>query len=82
MKEGSSSAWHPLIERAAEYGSTVAILEVTRAIDIERAAGSIEAGREWAAELFDAVALGMADHACAVGFKIPHCVGAAVRPSP
>ena len=75
MKEGSSSAWHPLIERATEYGGAVAILEVTRAIDIERAAGSIEAGREWAAELFDAVALGMADHACAVGFKIPHCAG-------
>lgn len=77
MKEGSSSAWHPLIERAAEYGGAVAILEVARAIDIERAAGSIEAGRTWAAELFDGVALGMADHACAMGFRIPHCVALA-----
>jgi hypothetical protein len=73
MKEGSSSAWHPLIERAAEYGGAVAILEVARAIDIERAAGSMEAGRTWASDFFDGVARAMADHACAVGFQIPHC---------
>ena len=78
MKEGSASAWHPLIERAAEYGGTVAIMEVGRAIDIERAAGGIEAGREWAAELFDSVALGMADYACAVGYKLAHCAARAM----
>lgn len=73
MEEGSSKAWHPLIERAAEYSAQVAIMEVARAIDIEQAAGSMEAGRVWARELFDAVALAMADHACSRGFVIPHC---------
>ena len=29
-------AWHPLIERAAEYGPEVTIIEVARAIDIVR----------------------------------------------
>jgi len=43
-EEGSSAAWHPLIERAAEYGPQVAIIEVARAIDIADKAGSIEAG--------------------------------------
>ncbi|WP_226702126.1 hypothetical protein [Microbulbifer elongatus] len=62
--EGSSAAWHPLIERAAEYGPTVTIMEVSRAIDIVARAGSIEAGREWAAPLFDALALAMQEYAC------------------
>ncbi|KUJ84190.1 hypothetical protein AWR36_000275 [Microbulbifer flavimaris] len=62
--EGSSAAWHPLIERAAEYGPTVSIMEVSRAIDIVEQAGSIEAGREWAAPLFDAIALAMKEYAC------------------
>ncbi|MFM2400010.1 MAG: hypothetical protein RL341_2167 [Pseudomonadota bacterium] len=72
-KEGSSLAWHPLIERAAEYSNAVAIMEVSRAIDIENAVGKIEAGRTWAAPLFDAVALGMADYACTKGFALAHC---------
>lgn len=55
-KEGSSAAWHPLIERAAEYGPQVAIIEVARAIDIAEKAGSIEAGASWAAPLFDGLA--------------------------
>ena len=58
-QEGSSAAWHPLIERAAEYGPQVAIIEVARAIDIAERAGSIEAGNAWAAPLFDALADGM-----------------------
>jgi hypothetical protein len=72
-KEGSSQAWHPLIERAAEYSNAVAIMEVSRAIDIENAVGKIENGRGWAAELFDGVALGMADYACSKGFALAHC---------
>lgn len=71
--EGSSAAWHPLIERAAEYGATVSIMEVSRAIDIVEQVGSIEAGRDWAAPLFDAVALAMADYACQQGFDLPIC---------
>jgi hypothetical protein len=55
-EEGSSAAWHPLIERAAEYGSEVAIIEVARAVDIVARAGSIEQGEDWAAPLFDALA--------------------------
>jgi hypothetical protein len=58
-EEGSSAAWHPLIERAAEYGPQVAIIEVARAIDIAEKAGSMEAGNAWAAPLFDALADGM-----------------------
>ena len=58
-KEGASAAWHPLIERAAEYGPQVTIMEVARAIDIVEKAGSIEAGGEWAAPLFDGLADGM-----------------------
>ena len=54
--EGSSAAWHPLIERAAEYGSEVTIIEVARAIDIVEKAGSIEQGEAWASPLFDAIA--------------------------
>ena len=55
-EEGSSAAWHPLIERAAEYGAEVAIIEVARAVDIVARAGSIEQGEQWAAPLFDALA--------------------------
>ena len=58
-KEGASAAWHPLIERAAEYRSQVTIIEVARAIDIVEKAGSIEAGGEWAGPLFDGLADGM-----------------------
>jgi hypothetical protein len=58
-KEGASAAWHPLIERAAEYGPQVTIIEVARAIDIVEKAGSIEAGGEWAGPLFDGLADGM-----------------------
>jgi len=71
--EGSSQAWHPLIERAAEYTPAVTIMEVSRAIDIENQVGRIENGREWGAELFDAVAAGMADWACDRGFVLSHC---------
>ena len=55
-EEGSSAAWHPLIERAAEYGPEVTIIEVARAIDIVQRAGSIEQGEAWASPLFDAIA--------------------------
>ncbi|AOS98673.1 hypothetical protein AUP74_03307 [Microbulbifer aggregans] len=61
--EGSSAAWHPLIERAAEYGPAVTIMEVSRAIDIVEQAGSIEAGRQWAGPLFDAIASAMHEYA-------------------
>ena len=57
--EGSSAAWHPLIERAAEYGPEVTIIEVARAIDIVEKAGSIEQGEAWASPLFDAIANAM-----------------------
>ena len=55
-EEGSSAAWHPLIERAAEYGPEVTIIEVARAIDIVEKAGSIQQGEAWASPLFDAIA--------------------------
>ena len=55
-EEGSSAAWHPLIERAAEYGPEVTIIEVARAIDIVEQAGSIKQGEAWASPLFDAIA--------------------------
>lgn len=71
--EGSSQAWHPLIERAAEYTPAVTIMEVSRAIDIEDRVGRIENGREWAAELFDGVAQGMAAWACSKGRKTAVC---------
>lgn len=72
-EEGSSKAWHPLIERAAEYGSTVSIMEAAQAIQIADQAGSIKAGREWAASLFDGIVKGMAAHACAAGYTLPSC---------
>lgn len=66
-REGHSLAWHPMIERAAEYNPRIAIIEVAQAAEIIQRAGSIEAGRQWAAPVFDAVALGMAEEACATG---------------
>jgi hypothetical protein len=72
-EEGAADAWHPLIERAAEYGATVSIMEAARAIDIVEQAGSIEAGREWAAPLFDLTAEAMATWACTKGFDLPTC---------
>ncbi len=72
-EEGSSKAWHPLIERAAEYGSTVSIMEAAQAVQIVDQAGSIEAGREWAAPLFDGIVKGMSTHACAAGYSLPSC---------
>lgn len=63
-QEGSSKAWHPLIERAAEYGPTVAIMEAAQAVQIVEQAGSIAAGRQWAAPLFDGIVAGMVEHAC------------------
>jgi len=71
--EGSSKAWHPLIERAAEYGATVAIVEAAQAIQIAEMAGSIAAGRQWAAPLFDGIVAGMTKHACNVGHKLADC---------
>lgn len=72
-EEGSSKAWHPLIERAAEYGSTVTIMEAAQAIEIAEHAGSIADGRQWAAPLFDGIVRGMTAHACSVGFDLPAC---------
>lgn len=72
-KEGSSKAWHPLIERAAEYGSTVSIMEAAQAVEIAEKAGSIAAGRTWAAPLFDSIVEGMSTYACSVGFTLPSC---------
>ncbi|VXD20100.1 conserved exported hypothetical protein [Planktothrix serta PCC 8927] len=66
-REGHSLAWHPMIERAAEYNPKIAIIEVAQAAEIIQRAGSIQAGRQWAAPVFDAVALGMAEQACATG---------------
>ncbi len=71
--EGSSAAWHPLIERAAGYGATVSIMEVSRAIDIVELAGSIENGRQWAAPLFDALANAMTEWACLQGYGLDTC---------
>uniref|UniRef100_A0A486XKY4 N-acetylmuramoyl-L-alanine amidase n=1 Tax=Rheinheimera sp. BAL341 TaxID=1708203 RepID=A0A486XKY4_9GAMM len=71
--EGSSAAWHPLIERAAGYGATVSIMEVSRAIDIVEQAGSIENGRQWAAPLFDAIADAMTEWACLQGYGLTSC---------
>ncbi|KQW44884.1 MULTISPECIES: hypothetical protein [unclassified Roseateles] len=71
--EGSSQAWHPLIERAAEYTPAVSIMEVSRAIDIEDRVGRIENGRDWAADLFDGVSAGMAAWACSKGMKTGVC---------
>ena len=69
-KEGHSLAWHPLIERAAEYNPNVAIIEVAQAVEIVQKAGSIQAGQQWAAPLFDAIAWAMAEHACANGANL------------
>ena len=71
--EGSSAAWHPLIERAAGYGATVSIMEVSRAIDIVEQAGSIENGRRWAAPLFDALTDAMTEWACIKGYPLNRC---------
>ena len=71
--EGSSAAWHPLIERAAGYGATVSIMEVSRAIDIVEQAGSIENGRQWAAPLFDALTDAMTEWACLKGYRLNRC---------
>ncbi|MGE5659528.1 MAG: hypothetical protein ACM37W_23280 [Actinomycetota bacterium] len=66
-REGHSLAWHPMIERAAEYNPDIAIIEVAQAVEIVELAGSIAAGREWAAPVFDAVAVAMAEQAFAKG---------------
>ena len=55
-EEGSSAAWHPLIELADEYGPKVTITEVACAIDIVEKAGSNEHGEAWASALFNAIA--------------------------
>lgn len=72
-REGSPLAWHPLIERAAEYGPQIAIIEVAKAIDIADRAGSVAAGRQWAAPVFNGVATAMAEHACAKGAFLESC---------
>lgn len=72
-KEGSSKAWHPLIERAAGYAPTVAIMEAAQAVQIVEQAGSIEAGRAWAAPLFDGIVAGMVEHACNHTNVLPRC---------
>lgn len=72
-REGSPLAWHPLIERAAEYGPQIAIIEVAKAIDIADRAGSVAAGRQWAAPVFNGVARAMAEHACARGAFLESC---------
>ena len=72
-EEGNSKAWHPLIERAAEYGSTVSIMEAAQAIQIAEQAGSIAEGRTWAAPLFDGIVAGMSDYACLKGYSLPAC---------
>lgn len=66
-REGHSLAWHPMIERAAEYNPHIAIIEVAQAVEIVEKAGSIQNGRGWASPLFDAIALGMAEQACSTG---------------
>ncbi len=73
MVEGSSQAWHPLIERAAQFTPMVSIMEVSRAIDIENAVGRVDNGAAWASELFDAVAAAMEEQACANGYKLSAC---------
>ncbi|MBC6455480.1 MAG: hypothetical protein GDA43_21705 [Hormoscilla sp. SP5CHS1] len=73
-REGSPLAWHPLIERAAEYGPQITIIEVAKARDIADRAGSVAAGRQWAAPVFDGVATAMAEHACARGAFLESCL--------
>lgn len=72
-EEGSSKAWHPLIERAAEYGATISIMEAAQAREIHQKAGSIATGRVWAAPLFDGIVKGMTEHACRKGFVLAAC---------
>ena len=74
-REGSSLAWHPAIERAAEYNPNIAIIEVAKAIEIVEKAGSISAGRQWAAPVFDAVAMAMTEHACTKGASLSNVCG-------
>lgn len=72
-EEGNSKAWHPLIERAAEYGSTVSIMEAAQAVQIAEQAGSIADGRKWAAQLFDGIVDGMSRYACDNGYGLEAC---------
>lgn len=72
-REGSPLAWHPLIERAAEYNPQIAIIEVAKAIEIADRAGSVAAGRQWAAPVFNGVARAMTEHACARGAFLESC---------
>ncbi|MGK7904746.1 MAG: hypothetical protein AB4352_25735 [Hormoscilla sp.] len=72
-REGSPLAWHPLIERAAEYNPQIAIIEVAKAIEIADRAGSVAAGRQWAAPVFNGVARAMAEHACTRGAFLESC---------
>lgn len=74
-REGSSLAWHPMIERAAEYNPNIAIIEVAKAVEIVQKAGSISAGRQWAAPVFNAVAMAMAEHACVKGASLTNVCG-------
>uniref|UniRef100_A0ACD5GW25 Uncharacterized protein n=1 Tax=Desertifilum tharense IPPAS B-1220 TaxID=1781255 RepID=A0ACD5GW25_9CYAN len=53
----------------------MAILEVAQAREIVQFAGSIQADRQWASPLFDAVALAMAEQACADGASLAICQG-------
>lgn len=71
--EGSSKAWHPLIERAAEFGPTVAIIEAAQAVQIVEQVGSIAAGRQWAAPLFDGIVAGMVEYSDQLNKPIPAC---------
>lgn len=70
-QEGHSLAWHPLIERAAEYNPHIAILEVAQAREILAQAGSWQSAAQWASPVFEAVAEAMAEHACATGANLP-----------
>lgn len=79
-KEGSSLAWHPMIERAAEYNPRVAIVEVAKAVEIIQLAGSIQAGRQWAAPLFDAVTAAMVEQACIDGANLAVCTNQFIVP--
>lgn len=74
-REGHSLAWHPLIERAAEYNPHVAILEVAQAREIIAKVGSWERAAQWAAPVFDAVAAAMAEQACVDGAQLPQVCG-------
>jgi hypothetical protein len=71
--EGSSKAWHPLIERAAEFGPTVTIMEAAQAVQIVEQAGSIEAGRQWGGPLFDGIVAGMVEYNDQLNKPTPAC---------